>query len=713
MESVETTPAVVRAYRYSPDSAYSQPEGSFILGPPIVPEQVDVRDKGARWSSAIAWSAQSTPRSSPEQETPKFPTRLELWMGRSGDSLAGGGVGGGSVGGGGGGGGGGDPIDYPTPPLFVDGGIDPHDFPFPPSNQKPSTFPRRSSSPSPPPSPDSLTSNSTLTRHQAMRSRVSMDALAISRPLSITPTSSRPASPSGPSGEHLDTVRWQIDPPFVFPSQRTVPRSPPSPAPDEQEGIHFVPIDAGLRSAPGVIGLGEGWAGGPQEDKRRGWYRKRRAKEPDSDPLSLWAITEGVEPVSPVKAMWNRSKLRLFGASTTTLNETDSRKKGFFSRSRVNLDLGEEVPSAEVPSAPRRTPFSNRFTRSQADLVTPPATGETLSAPSLPIIVPANSFRAHAKASNDRAAQSDPQLVPSHASSSRDDGELASSTSPTVPPSWRRQALLFARNRSSKTTQVPDLNESRASSSSTTLLGTLDSNQVVPIHSREPSISADLKRTNTFGGPSTTDDHAQSPGPDKVVGSPVTESAIRELLQAPQRHIPDNQQAGKRRRPSWDARTNQRLARLDEDDEEESNETCRPWALAPALPPLHEWQSHSRSDSEPIEGNIRSYTEESISSSDQSTLNLVTPVQPQSYFQVHHTRAPLTPGSSDTTFGTPGSYRSALEAFGDTDSIHSVDEESTVEHAIMVSSLGDNGTKASYISLTELRLPPSPAISLP
>ena len=50
MESVETTPAVVRAYRYSPDSAYSQPEGSFILGPPIVPEQVDVRDKGARWS---------------------------------------------------------------------------------------------------------------------------------------------------------------------------------------------------------------------------------------------------------------------------------------------------------------------------------------------------------------------------------------------------------------------------------------------------------------------------------------------------------------------------------------------------------------------------------------------------------------------------------------------------------------------------------------
>lgn len=35
-----------------------------------------------------------------------------------------------------------------------------------------------------------------------------------------------------------------------------------------------------------------------------------------------------------------------------------------------------------------------------------------------------------------------------------------------------------------------------------------------------------------------------------------------------------------------------------------------------------------------------------------------------------------------------------------------------VEHAIMVSSLGDTGTKASYISLTELRLPPSPAISL-
>ena len=792
-------------------------------------------------------------------------------VGSSGDSLRG-------KGDGGGGGGGGESVDCPTPPLFVDGGIDPLDFPLPPWSLRSSTL-SRTSSPSPPPSPDSLASGSTITRHREIRSQVSLDALA-SQPISITPTSSRIASP-GPSGQ-LNAGRWQTDP-SVLSSQRIESQSTPS---SVQDGVRVVHMDAGLRSAPGVIGLGEGWAGGPQGEERRGWYRKRRDRESGPDPLTLWPITEGVEPVSPVKAMWNRSKLRLFGASTTTLNDPDLRKKGFFSRSRV--DLGEASSTASPP------PLSNRFTRSQTDLNIPPPTRESLTSPSLPSIVPANNSRGRAKSSNDRVPVPDLQLVSSHASSSRDKGERASSTSHTAPTSWRRQAILFARSRSSKTTQVSNTNEPGASSSST-LIDSLDTDHFVPSPSSSPSSSVKLKRTNTFGGSSGTDNDAQVPNkvvgmdtlsdrteaasgqgrsntpstisvrkqsillrlkmafstnppsrplsplhsstpplskrlfsrqtppattslplssplsspstaPSVVLGDivpgdkslPFVESAGSEsagrVHVSPGHVVDNNQQTGKRRRASWEA-WNQRLARLDEDDEEESNGTCRgfvdrvlpirtsslhslhslnsinsansmslhhqqrpnmagsmsmpilqsappipgegtngmnrhagqqsflsaynlgpalgierpsrrlsyghghlgrPWALAPALPPLHEWQSHSRSESEPIEDNFRSYSgmnhrrnqsvpsldtpkpEESISSSDQSTLNNpVTPVQPQNYFQSHHTRPPLTPSSSDMTFGTYRSYRSALEGFGDTDSIHSIAEESS------------------------------------
>ncbi|WWD18026.1 hypothetical protein CI109_102473 [Kwoniella shandongensis] len=109
-------------------------------------------------------------------------------------------------------------------------------------------------------------------------------------------------------------------------------------------------VDRVLRSTPGVIGLGEGWAGGQQrsEGSGRSWFRRKKSStsQIEEDPLALWSRDpeESGGPStthSPLKDMWNRSKRNLFSRSSTALNDTTSqppsKARGFFSKSLVNL----------------------------------------------------------------------------------------------------------------------------------------------------------------------------------------------------------------------------------------------------------------------------------------------------------------------------------------------------------------------------------------
>jgi len=155
-----------------------------------------------------------------------------------------------------------------------------------------------------------------------------------------------------------------------------------------------VPVDANLRSMPGVVGIGEGWAGGPQGQakKRISWFRRKSSKKPEEDPLALWSIQES--DTSPVigkgqkkgvlKDAWNRSIGR-FGSTPALLSgeqvNSGSRSGGikeFFSRSR--LDLVEEKnskrtedPQAQEKREKRRTVASFGSSKSQVELSTPRA----------------------------------------------------------------------------------------------------------------------------------------------------------------------------------------------------------------------------------------------------------------------------------------------------------------------------------------------------
>lgn len=178
---------------------------------------------------------------------------------------------------------------------------------------------------------------------------------------------------------------------------------------DSYMASHRAPVDAKLRSMPGVVGLGDGWAGGPQpKPKRRGWFRRGGKKDeplPDAaDPLALWATgsassepktpTASSTPMPPLapaapqlcsndqdaadaQAKWWKSRKNLFSSSqrvlptlhsdsspdraqpssttTTTRPPSSSKTRGLLTRSRLNfgsmVDLRRTEPR-ECPSAP-------------------------------------------------------------------------------------------------------------------------------------------------------------------------------------------------------------------------------------------------------------------------------------------------------------------------------------------------------------------------
>lgn len=91
---------------------------------------------------------------------------------------------------------------------------------------------------------------------------------------------------------------------------------------DSYMASHRAPVDAALRSMPGVVGLGDGWANVPQSKPKKRWFRKEKqpSAPPEDDPLSLWSMSDASQPpTSPEKeasnAKWWKSRKNLFNAS--------------------------------------------------------------------------------------------------------------------------------------------------------------------------------------------------------------------------------------------------------------------------------------------------------------------------------------------------------------------------------------------------------------
>ena len=163
--------------------------------------------------------------------------------------------------------------------------------------------------------------------------------------------------------------------------------------------------DATLRMTSGVIGIGEGWGGGPQPKHRKRWWRRRSKVE--EDPLALWTVAEESpdRKRSPLKNAWNRSlvAIGLSGSAISPPRErrasdsgspglksrTYQRAKGLFSRSRVDFrdssetarpdlqavdERDEDAPPARATLwLSNRKPSEGPYSRSQDDLARFPA----------------------------------------------------------------------------------------------------------------------------------------------------------------------------------------------------------------------------------------------------------------------------------------------------------------------------------------------------
>ncbi|WWC99550.1 hypothetical protein V866_006454 [Kwoniella sp. B9012] len=110
-----------------------------------------------------------------------------------------------------------------------------------------------------------------------------------------------------------------------------------------------VPVDEAIRSVPGVVGLGEGWAGGPQRREKKKWFQ--RGKTVEEDPLSLWKGNEQ-KTTSPIKGIWSRSKRNLFGQSSPAL-------------------LSEKQPESQTQPPRNSTVIGKLFSLSRSNLVSP------------------------------------------------------------------------------------------------------------------------------------------------------------------------------------------------------------------------------------------------------------------------------------------------------------------------------------------------------
>ena len=246
-----------------------------------------------------------------------------------------------------------------------------------------------------------------------------------------------------------------------------------------------IPVDANLRSVPGVVGLGDGWAGGPQNQSKRRklWFLRRpKATKEDEDPLALWAIQENGnggdaqdlkagQKKGGLKEAWNRSISKLGSmpalVSGEQLNGDKSKtstRQGF---SRSRLDLVKEdkstVASAdkqEEKKTKRRSVAFFGMSKSQLDVSSPRAPNtRTVSSPIQPVSAQSQSQPPPSPSPAPRAftaglSNSDrprdltsltPLSVPSR-ESRRVSAPLSAPAGPGgLPPPWRPQSYMIPR----------------------------------------------------------------------------------------------------------------------------------------------------------------------------------------------------------------------------------------------------------------------------
>ncbi|WVR05783.1 hypothetical protein IAU60_002808 [Kwoniella sp. DSM 27419] len=288
------------------------------------------------------------------------------------------------------------------------------------------------------------------------------------------------------------------------------------------------PVDETIRSVPGVYGLGEGWAGGPQRKEKKGWLRIRKASaEAEDDPLSLWPLEQEAGSSStrrsPLREMWNRSKKNLFGASSPALlaqpeghGASDSRRPhrllGMLSLSRVNVNETAQTDLKRRATAPSRSRWrSNNATTTQL----PSAGNVTVSrriptSPSTSILPLAGSASQGQhklpQYSNAALARSEGDLfrfadtIPQRSSSLRTQKEPSrpdTTRRQGLPPPWRPTSMYASAPL--QTLSIPEADEMvRGSSSSTSIETPVTQDSDVQAYPTQSDDHA-LTRTATFG----------------------------------------------------------------------------------------------------------------------------------------------------------------------------------------------------------------------
>jgi hypothetical protein len=334
--------------------------------------------------------------------------------------------------------------------------------------------------------------------------------------------------------------------------------------------VRHVHMDAALRSAPGVVGIGEGWAGGPRRKKKKAWWKRQKATAPaEADPLALWSVPEEgngekrTQSQGLFKEAWNRSK-RAFGSTPALVNNSNheskhtskhsgtrpdlvSRARGLFSRSRLNLAAMEDDDRSRTPTGPRfvdaektkkrhRHSVMGLFNRSQGNLPTGPKSAGLSSSPSMPDL----------SGSERRRLSVQPRAIPPRAASLRLHS-LAMSSTPNLsytnvapgpgglPPPWRPGSLLAAGR--PQTPFIPEVSEPSESETSlvtpeTTVMASQQGSAEKPnkTPTGTPSIPAEatyqsspilamgspLLRTATFGAEQTPDIAEEDEDEDEV-----------------------------------------------------------------------------------------------------------------------------------------------------------------------------------------------------
>lgn len=314
--------------------------------------------------------------------------------------------------------------------------------------------------------------------------------------------------------------------------------------------------DATLRMTPGVVGIGEGWSGGPQAKQGKSWWRRRRQKV-EVDPLALWTVDEESpeKGKSPLKNAWNRSLVAIGfggggsgaggekrraseGGSPNLRTRTYQRAKGLFSRSRLDLATKEDAqPSRlsmvqEEDEPEKRTPFTwlrsgtranGLYSRSHDDLARFPAppprmdVGTPLSAHNLGQSHPGFYSKRYAASQpylptpRTSSLSNDPFVVPQGPAQSRgprpvssaiieeDESQMAST--PPVRPRGNfgmRRTSTFGNGADDITTELGFLDMEDQPRHSNVSSVDFRPESIEPI---EPLSSKDFKRRSMFGRP--------------------------------------------------------------------------------------------------------------------------------------------------------------------------------------------------------------------